>query len=156
MELYREIRGFYTKLTISDRKIQRAIIDQIVDISEDFPIITVDINNEKELLIHSELDFSLENWNEAIKYLRNVLDLLDLKYGYLFIRKVIATKNNIRTELECYKITKRGVYNAELPESPDFIEDLLRFSGRVKYLKQIEDIERLRINNEDIEEDEET
>jgi hypothetical protein len=155
MEIYREIRGFYTKLTISDRRIHRAIIDQIVDISEDFPIITVDINNEKELLIHSELEFSLENWNEAIKYLRNILDLFDLKYGYLFIRKVIATKNSIRTELECYKITKRGVYNAETPESPDFIEDMIRFSGRVKYLKQIEEMERLRIN-EDIEEDDET
>jgi hypothetical protein len=154
MELYREIRGFYTKLTNSDKKLYRAIIDQVIDISEDFPIITVDINKEKELLIHSELEFSLENWNDAIKYLRNLIDFLDLKYGYLFIRKVIATKNSIRTEIESYKITKRGVYNAELPESPDFIEDLIRFSGKVKYLKQIDDMERLRIN-EDIEEDDE-
>lgn len=140
MELYREIRAFYSKISKNYKIPDRLIIDQVFDASEEFPIVTIDINKERELLIHSDLEFSLENWNEAIKFLRNILEMFDLKYGYLFIRKVIGTKNSIRTEIESYKITKRGVYNAELPESPDFIEDLIRFSGRIKQLRYLEGI----------------
>lgn len=152
MELYREIRGFYSKIPRNYKMPDRLIIDQAIEVSEEFPIITIDINGEKELLIHSDLEFSLENWNEAIKYLRNLLEMFDLKYGYVLIRKVIGTKNSIRTEVESYKITKRGVYNAELPESPDFIEDLIRFSGRVKYLKLVDGIEKSEIEDKEDEE----
>lgn len=148
MELYREIRGFYSKIPRNYKMPDRLIVDQVIEVSEEFPIITIDINGEKELLIHSDLEFSLENWNEAIKYLRNLLEMFDLKYGYVLIRKVIGTKNSIRTEVESYKITKRGVYNAELPESPDFIEDLIRFSGRVKYLKLVDGIEKSEMNED--------
>lgn len=148
MELYREIRGFYSKIPKNYKMPERLIVDQVFGVSEEFPIITIDINGEKELLIHSDLEFSLENWNEAIKYLRNILEMFDLKYGYVLIRKVIGTKNSIRTEIESYKITKRGVYNAEIPESPDFIEDLIRFSGRVKYLKLVDRTEKSEMNED--------
>jgi hypothetical protein len=153
MELYREIRGFYSKIPKNCRMPNRLIADQIFELSEEVPIITIDINKERELMIHSNLEFSLENWNEAIKYLRNIIETLDLKYGYLLIRKVIGTKNSIRTEVESYKVTKRGVYNAEFPESPDFIEDLVRYCGRVKYLKQLEGFGGSEVK-EDIDEDE--
>jgi hypothetical protein len=72
-----------------------------------------------------------------------VTTLLNAKSGYLLVRKIIGLKNSVRTELEGYKVTKRGVYNAEMPESPDFIEDVIRFSGRNKKLQQIDAMEKL-------------
>ncbi|MBT9139224.1 MAG: hypothetical protein DDT31_01805 [Syntrophomonadaceae bacterium] len=68
---------------------------------------------------------------------------MNVKSGYLLVRKVIALKNSVGTELEGYKVTKRGVYNAEMPESPDFMEDVIRLSGRNKKLQQIDAMEKL-------------
>lgn len=142
MELHREIRAFYVKLPISNKTSAQDIVDSLWSISRELPIIEINININtnkiREVLIHSEIEFSLENWTTSIKYLRSAIDLLNAKSGYLIARKIIASKNHISTETEGYKITKRGVYNAELPESPDFIEDVIRFSGRNRRLKQID------------------
>lgn len=145
MELHREIRAFYVKLPISNKTPAQDIVDSLWNTSRELPIIEININTNKirEVLIHSEIESSLENWTISIKYLRSAIDLLNAKSGYLIARKIIASKNHISTEAEGYKITKRGVYNAELPESPDFIEDVIRFSGRNRRLKQIDAMKKL-------------
>ncbi|MFZ5997701.1 MAG: hypothetical protein ACOYW7_09470 [Nitrospirota bacterium] len=143
MELYREIRAFYIKLPYPYRKVSQDIIDSLWNLSRDIAVSAIDINRESEVLIHSEIEFSLESWNEAITYLRSAIGLLNVKNGYIAVRKVLASANNLTTEIEGYKVTKRGVYNAELPESPDFIEDLIRLSGRNKRLQQIDAMEKL-------------
>jgi hypothetical protein len=145
MQLHREIRAFYVKLPNSYKNHNQDTVDSLWDISRNLPIIAIDINISKirEVLIHSEMEFSLENWNTSIRYLRSVIDLLSAKSGYLIVRKIIASKSHISTEVEGYKITKRGVYNAELPESPDFIEEVIRFSGRNKRLQQIDAMKKL-------------
>lgn len=143
MELHREIRAFYIKLPYSYRDINQDIVDSLWNISKELAINSIDINRDNEVLVHSDIEFSLANWNDAIKYLRAVTSLLNAKSGYLLVRKVIVLKDFVRTELECYKVTKRGVYNAEIPESPDFIEDLIRLSGRNKKLQQIDAMEKL-------------
>lgn len=143
MELHREIRAFYIKLPYSYKDITPDIVDSLWELSKDLAINAVDISKNNEVLIHSDIEFSLANWNEAIGYLRSVTTLLNAKSGYLLVRKVVGLKNSVRTELEGYKVTKRGVYNAEMPESPDFIEDVIRFSGRNKKLQQIDAMEKL-------------
>jgi hypothetical protein len=145
MQLHREIRAFYVKLPNSYKNHNQDTVDSLWDISRNLPIIAIDINISRirEVLIHSEMEFSLENWNTSIRYLRSVIDLLSAKSGYLIVRKIIASKSHISTEVEGYKITKRGVYNAELPESPDFIEEVIRFSGRNKRLQQIDAMKKL-------------
>lgn len=157
MELYGEIRAFYVRLPISHKNPDQGIVDSLWDISRGLPIIAIDINTGKtiEVLIHSEMEFSLKNWNASINYLRSLIDLLNAKSGYLILRKIIASRNHISTEVEGYKITKRGVYNAELPESPDFIEDVIRFSGRNKRLLQMDAMEKLFRFCEDEENDKE-
>jgi hypothetical protein len=143
MELHREIRAFYIKLPYSYKNITPDIVDSLWELSKDLAINAVDISKNNEVLIHSDIEFSLASWNEAIGYLRSVTALLNAKSGYLLVRKVVGLKNSVRTELEGYKVTKRGVYNAEMPESPDFIEDVIRFSGRNKKLQQIDAMEKL-------------
>ncbi|MEW6739419.1 MAG: hypothetical protein AB1325_05870 [Nitrospirota bacterium] len=143
MELHREIRAFYIKLSYSYKDITPDIVDSLWDLSKDLAINAIDISKNSEVLIHSDIEFSLANWNEAVGYLRSVTTLLNAKSGYLLVRKIIGLKNSVRTELEGYKVTKRGVYNAEMPESPDFIEDVIRFSGRNKKLQQIDAMEKL-------------
>jgi len=143
MELHREIRAFYIKLPYSYKDITPDIVDSLWDLSKDLAINVIDISKNSEVLIHSDIEFSLANWNEAVGYLRSVTTLLNAKSGYLLVRKIIGLKNSVRTELEGYKVTKRGVYNAEMPESPDFIEDTIRFSGRNKKLQQIDAMEKL-------------
>lgn len=141
--MYREIRAFYIKLPYPYRKVSQDIIDGLWNLSRDIAVSAIDINRESEVLIHSEIEFSLESWNEAITYLRSAIGLLNVKNGYIAVRKVLASANSLTTEIEAYKVTKRGVYNAELPESPDFIEDLIRLSGRNKRLQQIDAMEKL-------------
>jgi hypothetical protein len=143
MELHREIRAFYIKLPYSYKDITPDIVDGLWEFSKDLAINAIDISKNNEVLIHSDIEFSLANWNEAIGYMRSVTTLLNAKSGYLLVRKIIGLKNSVRTELEGYKVTKRGVYNAEMPESPDFIEDVIRFSGRNKKLQQIDAMEKL-------------
>ena len=143
MELFREIRAFYIKLPYACTKIGQDIIDKLWDLSKDNAISTIDISKENEVLIHAEIDFSLESWNSAIEYLRSAIALLNVKNGYIAVRKIIASSYALKTEIEGYKVTRRGVYNAEMPESPDFIEDIIRFSGRNKKLQQIDAIEKL-------------
>jgi hypothetical protein len=143
MEFNREIRAFFIKLPYSYREISQDIIDSIWNLSRDLSISAIDINKSGEVLIHAEMEFSLETWNEAIRYLRSALALLNVKNGFIAVRKVIATAQSVKTEIEGYKVTKRGVYNADLPESPDFLEDIVRFSGRNKRLQQIDAMEKL-------------
>ncbi len=143
MELYREIRAFYIKLPYSYRTISQDIVDGLWNLSRELAICAIDINKKSEVLIHSEIEFSLENWNNTIRYLRSAINLLNSKSGYMVIRKVSASRSALKTEIECYKVTKRGVYNTDLPESPDFLEDIMRFSGGNKKLQQIEAMEKL-------------
>jgi len=143
MELFREIRAFYIKLPYSCDKSCQDITDRLWNLSLNNSISTIDISNENEVLIHAKIDFSLESWNEAIDFLRSSIALLNLKNGYIAVRKIIGSKDALKTEIEGYKVTRRGVYNAEMPESPDFIEDIIRFSGRNKKLQQIDAMEKL-------------
>jgi hypothetical protein len=143
MELYREIRGFYIKLPYSYRTISQDTVDGIWNLSRELAICAIDINKKCEALIHSEIEFSLENWNNSIRYLRSAINLLSSKNGHIVIRKVSVSLNALKTEIESYKVTKRGVYNTDLPESPDFLEDIMRFSGRNKRLQQIKAMEKL-------------
>lgn len=143
MELYREVRAFYIKLPYSYKEVSHDIVDALWSISRDFAVSAIDINKNNEVLIHSEIEFTLENWNDAIRYMRSVNSLLNTKSGYLAVRKVIALASGVRTEIEGYKVTKRGVYNTELPECPDFIEDIIRLSGRNKRRQQIDAMEKL-------------
>lgn len=143
MELYREIRAFYIKLQYPHKTINHDIVDGLWNLSRELAICAIDISKKSEVLIHSEIEFSLENWNNTIRYLRSAINLLNSKSGYMVIRKVSALRNALKTEIESYKVTKRGVYNADLPESPDFLEDIMRFSGGNKKLQQIEAMEKL-------------
>ncbi len=143
MELHREIRAFYIKPPCSHKDINQEVIDSLWNLSRDVSISAIDISKNGEVFIHSEIEFSLESWNSAISYLRSVISLLNVKNGYIAIRKVLASANALKTEIEGYKVTKRGVYNAELPESPDFLEDLVKLSGRNKRLQQLSSMEKL-------------
>jgi hypothetical protein len=143
MELYREIRAFYIKLPYPYRTISQDMVNGLWNLSRELAICAIDINKKNEVLMHSEIEFSLENWNNTIRYLRSAINLLNSKSGYMVIRKVSAARNALKTEIESYKVTKRGVYNAELPESSDFLEDIIRFSGRNKKIQQIEAMEKL-------------
>lgn len=143
MELYREIRAFYVRLPYPYRKVGQDLIDRLWNCSRDLSVTSIDVNRDNEVVVHAEIEFCLESWNEAITFLRAVLALLGVKNGFIAVRKVVATPNALKTEVESYKVTKRGVYNADLPESPDFIEDVIRLSGRNKRLQQIDAMEKL-------------
>jgi hypothetical protein len=143
MELSREIRAFYIKLPYSRREINQEAIDGLWNMSAGLAVSAIEINQSDEILIHSEIEFSLASWNDAINYLRSSMELLNAKSGYIAIRRLIGMKDAIRTELEGYKVTKRSVYNSDIPESPDFIEDLIKLSGRNKRLRQMDDMEKL-------------
>lgn len=143
MELFREIRAFYIRLPYVYKKINQNMTDRLWNLAKENSISTIDITRENEVLIHAEIDFSLENWNEAINYMRAALALLNVKNGYIAVRKIEASESGLKTEIEGYKVTNRGVYNAEMPEAPDFIEDIIRFSGRNKKLQQIDAMEKL-------------
>jgi hypothetical protein len=143
MELHREIRAFYVKLPYSYNEVGQDIVDSLWTLSRKLPVSAIDISKKDEVLIHSEIEFSLENWNDAIKYLRSVMMVLNVKSGYLAVRKIVAFKGCLRTEAEGYKITKRGVYNTELPDSSEFVGDVIRYSGRNKRLQQIDAMEKL-------------
>lgn len=143
MELHREIRAFYIKLPYSYKEITPHVVDNLWELSKGFAINSIDITENDEVLIHSNIEFSLASWHEAVGYLRSVTTLLKAKSGYMLVRKIVGTKNSLKTELEGYKITKRGVYNANMPESPRFIEDIIRLSGRNKKLEQMDVMEKL-------------
>ena len=143
MELFREIRAFYIRLPYEYKKISQDLTDRLWNLARENSISTIDITKENEVLIHAEIDFSLENWNDAISYLRSAIAILNVKNGYIAVRKIEASDSALKTEIEGYKVTNRGVYNAEMPESPDFIEDIIRLSGRNKKLQQIDAMEKL-------------
>lgn len=143
MELYREIRAFLIKLPYSYREITQDIVDSLWNLSRDISITAIDINKNSEVLIHSEIEFSLKTWNAVLNYLKSVITVLNVKNAYIAVRKVTASSVAVKTDVECYKVTKRGVYNAELPDSPDFIEDIIKFSGRNKRLQQLSSMEKL-------------
>lgn len=143
MELQREIRAFYVKTTNTRRPATQEIIDSLWELSRDFPVVAIDLGPDYEVMIHAALDFSLESWNDAVRYLKSVMSLLDVKSGYIAVRKITASADALKTEIEAYKVTRRGIYNVELPERPDFIEDIIRFSGSNKKLQQIDVMEKL-------------
>lgn len=143
MELSREIRAFYVKPANLHRTVTQDIVDSLWDLSRDIPVVSIDLGADSEIMIHSALEFSLENWNDAVRYLRSVMSLLDVKSGYLAVRKIMASPDALKTEVEGYKVTRRGIYNVELPERPDFIEDVIRLSGASKKIQQIDVMEKL-------------
>lgn len=143
MEIYREIRAFYIKLPYSSKTMTQDVVESLWNLSGELGVNTIDINTNSEILIHSDIEFSLSSWNEAVKYMRAAISLFNVKSGYLLTRKIVALKDLVSTQVEGYKITKRGVYNAELPESPDFIEDVIMLSGRNKKLQQMDAVEKL-------------
>ncbi len=134
MELYKEIRAFYIKMPRPISADSHKIIEALWSMSKDIRICSIDIKND-EILIHSEIEFSLENWEASVRYLKCAILLFKKKYGYIIIRKVSASKEGLKTGLESYKVTKRGVYNSELSGPKCFIEDILKFSGRNKSLQ---------------------
>ncbi len=78
-----------------------------------------------------------------MNFVRDVMNLTAAKSGFIIIRKILGTADKLNTEIETYKVTKRGVYNSDTPESPDFIEDVIRYSGGNKRLKQIDAMDNL-------------
>jgi hypothetical protein len=143
MELFREIRAYYIKMPFESGKINQEVTDRLWNLSKNNSISSIDISKESEILIHADAEFTLESWNDAICYLRSALSLLGVKNGFVAVRKIEASESGLKTEIEGYKVTRRGVYNAEMPESPDFIEDIIRYSGRNKKLQQIDAMEKL-------------
>lgn len=142
MEIQREIRAFYIKLPRPITHTSQKLIEALWNLSKGIHIISIDIQND-EILIHSEVEFSFENWDASVKYLKSIILLLKKKYAYIIVRRVIASKNGLKTELEGYKITKRGVYLSDLPDCPGLIEDALRFSGRNKGLQFADSMENI-------------
>lgn len=143
MELHREIRAFYIKLPQNGQSVTQEIIDNLWNLSRDIPVIATDIGSDHEVMIHSAFEFTLESWNNALRFLRSAMSVLNAKSGYLAVRKIIITADALKTEIEGYKVTKRGVYNIELTGPADFIEDIIRFSGNNKRLQQIGAMEKL-------------
>lgn len=113
---------------------QQKISEALWSLSRGLHISSIEISNN-EIIIHSEVEFSFENWEACVKYLKSILLLLKKKYGYIIIRRIKASKKGLKTDLEGYKITKRGIYLSDLPDAPYLIEDAIRFSGRNKGLQ---------------------
>lgn len=143
MELHREIRALYIKLPVPSDQIGRDSIENIWNMSNELLITSVDLNTDSELIIHADIAFSLKHWNETVNFLRDVMNSTGAKSGFIIIRKVLATTEKLSTEIETYKVTKRGVYNSDSPEAPDFIEDVIRYSGGNKRLQQIDAMDNL-------------
>lgn len=134
MEIYKEIRAFYIKLPRAAAVDSKKITEALWSLSKGISICSIDIKND-EILIHSEIEFSLENWDASVRYLKYAILLFKKKYGYIIIRRVLASSDGLKVELNGYKITKRGIYNSEIPSSKCFIEDMIRFSGRNKSIQ---------------------
>ncbi|MBN2654554.1 MAG: hypothetical protein JXR79_05505 [Nitrospirae bacterium] len=143
MELHREIRALYIKMPASQDQIRKDVIDSVWNMSNELLITSVDLTSEAELIIHSDISFSLKHWNDTVNFVRDVMNLTAAKSGFIIIRKILGTADKLNTEIETYKVTKRGVYNSDTPESPDFIEDVIRYSGGNKRLKQIDAMDNL-------------
>jgi len=134
MEIYKEIRAFYIKLPRTAVLDSKKIAEALWSLSKEVRISSIEINND-EILIHSDIEFSLKNWDASVRYLKYAILLFKKKYGYIIMRKVSASREGLKTELESYKITNRGIYNAEIPGSKGFVDDIVRFSGRNKSLQ---------------------
>ncbi|MCX8030281.1 MAG: hypothetical protein N3A59_01705 [Thermodesulfovibrionales bacterium] len=142
MEISREIRAFYIKLPTPSVAIKQKISNALWSLARGLHICTIEINNN-EILIHSEVEFSIDNWEASVKYLKSILSLLHKKSGYIIIRKIKFTQNSLKTDLESYKITKRGIYLSDPPDSPLFIADLIKFSGRNKTIQFVDSLSKI-------------
>ncbi|MCE5312005.1 MAG: hypothetical protein LLF86_02500 [Nitrospiraceae bacterium] len=143
MELHREIRALYVKLSTPADQVGRDTIENIWNLSNELLITSVDLTSEAELIIHADIAFSLKHWNDTVNFLRDAMNSTSAKSGFIIIRKVMGSAEKLSTEIETYKVTKRGVYNSDSPESPDFIEDVIRYSGSNKRLQQIDAMDNL-------------
>lgn len=142
MEIYKEIRAFYIKVQRPAAVDSKKMREALWSLSREINVCSIDIKND-EILIHSKIEFSPENWDASIRYLKYAILLFKKKYGYIVIRKVTASPDGLKTVLEGYKVTKRGIYNADIPGSKSFIDDLVRFSGRNKILQIADSIENI-------------
>ncbi len=145
MELYREIRAFAVKLPRQkpgdpDRQdLQR----ELRELSNGLPVSDITVGADGEVVFHAEMDFSLVSWDNAVTFLRSVISFLKLKRGFLFVRKISGDADSLKTEIEAYKVTKRGVYYTEPDGSSWLLEDIMRFSGRNKRLLRTESMGNL-------------
>lgn len=155
MEIYKEIRAFYIKLPKTARVDTKKMIADLWSLSKEIHICSIEVQDDG-IQIHSEIEFSPETWEASVRYLKCAILLFRKKYGYLIIRKVLASPNSLKTELESYKVTKRGIYNADIPDCKSFIDDILRFSGSNKSLLSdtLDDI-LIHIDDSDIEKENE-
>ncbi|NTU43370.1 MAG: hypothetical protein HGA78_10080 [Nitrospirales bacterium] len=140
MELHREIRAFTIKVSTrrSGEPLQEETRVGLWELSHDIPITSIETKKDEEIIFHSDMEFSLANWDNAIAFLRSTLSLLKVKRGYIFVRKIIGSPDSLKTEIETYKVTKRGVYYTDPSGSPELLKDIMRFSGRNKRLRQAE------------------
>ncbi len=148
MEIYKEIRAFYIKLQRPIAVDRKKMIQALWNLSKEVHICSIDVKND-EILIHSKIEFSPESWDVSLRYLKYVMLLFKKKYGYIILRKISAFPDGLKTDLESYKVTKRGIYNADIPGSKSFIDDILRFSGSNKSLQIIDPIKDVKASIED-------
>lgn len=139
MLLDSEIRAFYIKST-SKPLFNHATVDKLWAISRHLPIISIDLTKNFELIIHSAISMDTEAWEMSVRLARQYCLALNAKSGYIFVRHVLAKTDSLAlsTEVEAYKITRRGLYLSKLPELPSLLEDIIRYSGNVKRHQQIE------------------
>ncbi|MFA5353315.1 MAG: hypothetical protein WC291_03730 [Thermodesulfovibrionales bacterium] len=141
MELYREIRAFTVKSprrSSAGTPLTQDILGGIREISQGLPISSIETKEDGELILHADLEFSLANWDNAVSFLRSVLSFMKLKRGYLIVRKISGSADSLKTEIEAYKVTKRGVYYTDFSGPADLLEDVMRFSGRNKRLQKMD------------------
>ncbi|MCX7914480.1 MAG: hypothetical protein N2511_07840 [Thermodesulfovibrionales bacterium] len=134
MLLYKEIRVLYIKFPAPINAFSLKVIKVLWELPKEIPISFIDIY-KNEIFVHTEAEFTQRNWDASVGYMRMMLQLFNKKSGFIVIRKISASRSHLKTRLESYKVTTRGVYLSELPNSPELIEDALRFSGRNKRLQ---------------------
>lgn len=142
MILHREIRILYVKLASPINTSSLKIIKTLWDLPKGISVCLIDTLGS-EIFIHTDSDFTPQNLGASIKYMRLILQLLNKKIGYIIIRKVLASKSSLWTELECYRITKRRVHLSALPDSPELIRDALMLSGRNKRIQSADFFENI-------------
>lgn len=143
MELHREIRALYIKTSPENSSVTQETIDGLWKLASEIPLVAIDMDGGGDIVLHCAFEFSLDSWNTSMRALRTAMSLLRTKTGYLAVRKVLASTDTLKTDLEWYKVTRRGIYNVDLSDPADIIEDLVRYSGNNKRHQQIGALEKL-------------
>ncbi|MBF0328533.1 MAG: hypothetical protein HQL10_05210 [Nitrospirae bacterium] len=143
MELHREIRALYIKTSAEGSPATQETVDGLWRLAAEIPLVAIDMGDSGDIVLHCAFEFSLDSWNTSMRALRTAMSLLRTKTGYLAVRKVLGSEDALKTDLEWYKVTKRGIYNVDLSDPADIIEDLVRYSGNNKRHQQIGALEKL-------------